>query len=121
MIHRALLHWGQWVSVNKLNYRQCGSAERAYRDDSAYNGVHEKPSSIQPLAAWKVNQMVKALPEKHKTAIQWHYVFSHGGHKPFGTLHARVSPHAQARRLAVPVIVLHDLVHAGRSMLKNRS
>jgi len=54
-----------------------------------------------------MEKAVYALPEKHREAVRWWYVY-------------RRDPVAMARKLGVSKQGLADLVEAGRTMLNNR-
>ena len=69
---------------------------------SPYIGV-----PVNTLDAVLVEKAVYALPEKHREAVRWWYVY-------------RRDPVAMARNLGVSKQGLADLVEAGRTMLKNR-
>ena len=62
---------------------------------------------VNTLDAVLVEKAVAALPEKHREAVRWWYVY-------------RRDPVAMARNLGVSKQGLADLVEAGRTMLKNR-
>ena len=70
----------------------------------------EEPTLKNPvdtLDAVIIEANVAALPEKHRAAIRWSYVF-------------RSNPTGMARSLAVSKQGLADLVDSARTMLKNR-
>jgi len=54
-----------------------------------------------------MEKAVYALPEKHREAVRWWYVY-------------RRNPAAMARSLGVSKQGLADLVEAGRTMLQNK-
>ena len=61
------------------------------------------------LDGHQMEKAVCALPEKHRDAIRWSYVFW------------RIPPGKMCKHLAVSRQGLALLIHDGRSMLKNRS
>ena len=63
---------------------------------------------VNPLAAHEIERAVSMLPENHRTAIRWAYVFS------------RVHPGAVQRALGVTKDALMQLIDDSRDMLKNR-
>lgn len=103
-IHDRLINWAKWVKPG----RGGGAVHPMFRQ---YRHGYEEPAatSLNSIDGHAVEKLVVALPEKHRTAIQWAYVF------PFIPVH-RVRKH-----LGLTEAALIDLVHAGRTMLKNRS
>lgn len=80
---------------------------REYRSKAFQWHYLEIKTPINTLEALQTEQAVSKLPDKHRDAIRWCYVFQDG-------------PVAMARRLAVSKQGLADLVTQGRDMLKNR-
>lgn len=111
-IHEQLINWRRVVAVHGQS-ADCSPIFRLSREavedipDWQLWVTVDKPAAPDLQAGWKMEKMVRNLPEKHRDAIRWHYV-------------RRTDPRKQARLLAVTVSVLHDLVHDGRSILKNR-
>lgn len=105
-IHERLLNWARWVRVRPHGW-QVAPMFRQYR--SNWRQWHEPilRASINVPEAVEMERAVSMLPEKHREAIRWHYVFND-------------SPPKIARRLAVTKQGLADLVSAARSMLVNR-
>ena len=62
---------------------------------------------VNTIDAALMEKAVYALPEKHREAVRWWYVY-------------RRDPAAMARNLGVSKQGLADLVEAGRTMLGNR-
>lgn len=103
-IHARLLNWARWC--NGKPGSSVSPMFRAYRSTD----VWAAPSIGEPvdkLDAAKIAKAVIALPDKHRSATQWHYV------KP-------VAPGRAARELAVTLADLAKLVHDARTMLVNR-
>ena len=109
-IHAALENWARWVRVRPHGW-QVAPMFRQYRPANPTEGWWDRrepmPMTDVP-AAVEMEKAVSLLPEKHRTAIRWAYVFT--GH-----------PARMARDLGVSKQGLMDLVSAGRTMLKNRS
>jgi DNA-directed RNA polymerase specialized sigma24 family protein len=106
-IHRRLEAWASWVRVRPHGW-QVAPMFRQYRSKAwQWERPEPKPSVNIPEAV-EMEKAVSMLPEKHREAIRWVYVW-------------RDSPIATARRLAVTKQGLLDLIHAGRTMLVNRS
>lgn len=114
-IHDSLCNWARVVRVHLTSGGNCQPMFRQYRtanysfDKIADVWVDDTPKRPPPdlQAGWRMERAVRHLPEKERAAVRWHYVYP-------------VQPHKMARCLAVTPLGLHDLVHAGRSMLKNR-
>ena len=105
-IHARLENWRRWVIVRPhgwfthpmwRNYRTSRQWEV-----SPYIGV-----PVNTIDAALMEKAVYALPEKHREAVRWWYVY-------------RRDPVAMARSLGVSKQGLADLVDAGRTMLGNR-
>lgn len=105
-IHERLTNWARWSRGGRG-----GSSTlpmfRFYRPD----GYHELTGGIpvDSLDATRIQKLMVVLPEKPRHAVQWSYCF------PF--IHVQ----KVCRVLAVSRDALGELVHDGRSMLRNRS
>lgn len=105
-IHARLENWGRWVIVRPHGwatapmFRMYQSKARQWEDPVIQNPV-------DTLDAVLLEKAVAALPEKHREAVRWWYVY-------------RRNPVAMARTLGVSKQGLADLVDAGRTMLQNR-
>ena len=62
---------------------------------------------INTLAAHEVEKAVAGLPDKHRTAIRWSYVFGH------------IPVHIVRRELGVTKDALCQMIEDGRDMIKN--
>lgn len=105
-IHERLTNWARWSRGGR------GSTStlpmfRFYRPD----GYHELTAAIpvDSLDATRVQKLMVVLPEKHRWAMQWSYA------------HPWIHVQKVCRVLAVSRDALAELVHDGRSMLRNRS
>jgi DNA-directed RNA polymerase specialized sigma24 family protein len=106
-IHDQLCNWSRVVRVHVSSNRP-SPMFAAYRSSEVFQAPEAKiPTDMQ--AGWKMERAVSNLPEKQRAAIRWQYVWPW---KPPGMV---------ARRLAVTTTVLQQLVHDGRSMLRNRT
>lgn len=105
-VHAALENWARWVRVRPHGW-QVSPMFRQYRS----NGWQwERPAirlEVDMPAAVEMEKAVSGLPEKHRAAVRWCYVFA--GH-----------PARMARELGVSKQGLCDLIASGRTMLKNR-
>jgi DNA-directed RNA polymerase specialized sigma24 family protein len=106
-IDRELQQWARWVKNRPAGWHT-QPMFRQYRSHAWQweRPVHQDP--INTLEAHAMEKAVGALPEKHRDAIRWSYVFKN-------------NPHQMARQLAVTKERLLALVVSGRSMLNNRS
>jgi DNA-directed RNA polymerase specialized sigma24 family protein len=106
-VHRRLEAWASWVRVRPHGW-QVAPMFRQYRSKAFQWHVPELREPLNIPEAVEMEKAVSQLPEKHREAIRWVYVFGGG-------------PLVMARKLAVTKRGLMDLVHGGRAMLKNRS
>jgi len=105
-VHARLEAWANWVRVRPHGW-QVTPMFKQYRSKAwQWERPEPKPTLNIPEAV-EMEKAVSLLPEKHRTAIRWNYVF--GG-----------SPVGIARDLAVTKERLLELVNEGRSMLRNR-
>ena len=105
-IHARLENWRRWVRIRPHGWH----TSPMFRLYQSKNRQWEMPILHQPvdsLDALKVEKAVSGLPDKHRAAIRWCYVFTG-------------NPVAMARKLAVSKQGLADLVSDGRTMLHNR-
>lgn len=103
-IHWRLVNWSRWCNGRPGN--NCSPMFRGYRSTDVWSAP-EIGTPVDKLDAAKVAKAVVALPEKHRAAVNWHYV------KP-------VAPMRAARELAVSLAELAQLVRDGRQMMINR-
>jgi hypothetical protein len=105
-IHERLTNWARWVAVRPHGW-QVAPMFRQYRSHAWqwHERIIQTPVNVPE--AVEMEKAVSQLPEKHREAIRWHYVFND-------------SPVRIARRLAVTKQGLADLVGSARSMLINR-
>ena len=108
-IHDSLLNWARLVRVS-VHGGKPAPMFRHYRSSEVWT-ADDSRVPVDSLAGWKTEQAVSNLPEKPRAAIRWHYVFYAG---------KKGAPAEVAHKLAVTQTVLFQLVHDGRSMLKNR-
>ena len=105
-IHAKLESWARWVRVRPSGW-QMAPMFRQYRSKAWQweQPVIQSPIHIPDAVA--MEKAVSLLPEKHREAIRFAYVWCD-------------SPIATARRLGVTKQGLQELIHAGRAMLTNR-
>jgi hypothetical protein len=106
-IHARLEQWASWVRVRPTGW-QVAPMFKQYR---SHNWQWETPvvrAQVNIPEAVAMEKAVSLLPEKHREAIRWSYVWCSG-------------PQGMAKRLAVTKQGLLDLISEGRSMLRNRS
>lgn len=99
-----LINWARYVRDRPVVWTQ--PMFRGYRSSEVW--VHEVSVPVDQLDGHKVEKAVQALPEKHRAAVRWAYVF-------------RAHPRRMCRLLAVTEAGLADLIDVGRQMLINRS
>lgn len=105
-IHARLENWRRWVIVRPHGW-QTAPMFRMYQSKARHWHAPVIQTPIDTLDAGIVEKAVATLPEKHRAAVRWSYVFAG-------------NPVAMARTLAVSKQGLADLVDAGRTMLNNR-
>lgn len=104
-IHERLVNWARWCrpswgSAVHPMWRKSGSARH-------WDIAPHIPMPVNTLDAVVVEKAIYHLPEKHREAVRWWYVY-------------RRDPVAMARNLGVSKQGLADLVDVGRTMLKNK-
>lgn len=105
-IHARLENWRRWVTVRPHSW-QTAPMFRMYQSKARQWEAPVIQNPVDALDAVLVEKAVGALPEKHRAAVRWSYVFAG-------------NPVAMARNLGVSKQGLADLVDAGRTMLRNR-
>ena len=106
-IHARLENWRRWVIVRPHGW-QVAPMFRMYQSKSRqWEASPHIGTPVDAIDAALMEQAVYALPEKHREAVRWWYVY-------------RRDPVAMARALGVSKQGLADLVEAGRTMLQNK-
>lgn len=105
-IHARLENWARWVRVRPHGW-QVAPMFRLYQSKARQWEAPVIQNPVDTLDAVLVEKAVYALPDKHREAVRWWYVY-------------RRDPVAMARNLGVSKQGLADLVDAGRTMLQNR-
>ena len=105
-IHARLVNWERWVRVRPHGW-VTHPMFRNFRASKQWEASPHISTPVDTLDAALMEKAVYALPEKHREALRWWYVY-------------RRDPVAMARNLGVSKQGLADLVEAGRTMLNNR-
>ena len=106
-IHARLENWRRWVIVRPHGW-QVAPMFRMYQSKSRqWEASPHIGTPVDAIDAALMEKAVYALPEKHREAVRWWYVY-------------RRDPVAMARALGVSKQGLADLVEAGRTMLQNK-
>ena len=106
-IHARLENWRRWVIVRPHGW-QVAPMFRMYQSKSRqWEASPHIGTPVDAIDAALMEQAVYALPEKHREAVRWWYVY-------------RRDPAAMARNLGVSKQGLADLVEAGRTLLQNK-
>lgn len=103
-MHDRLLNWARWVTPGSPS--MVSPMFRQYRSHSWQWHTPEIRTTCDELDATLVEKTVAKLPEKHRTAVRWGYVY-------------RCSPSAAMRELGVSNDGLAKLLRDGRQMLIN--
>jgi DNA-directed RNA polymerase specialized sigma24 family protein len=104
-MHDRLLNWARYVRVHVPHWQS-----PIWRLGKSNTRQWEPPTlreDVDTLDGHAVEKAVSALPEKHREAVRWHYVW-------------RTTPTYARRVLGVTNEGLQRLVIDGRTMLQNR-
>lgn len=107
-IHARLNNWARWVRVRPQPWGM-QPMFRNYRASKQWEASPHIPTAVDSLDGLLIERVVSSLPDKHKAALRWLYVFP--------SLHCN----AMRRNLAVTDDGLFRLVHDARSMANNLS
>ena len=105
-IHARLENWRRWVIVRPHGW-QTHPMWRSALTSRQWDVSPHIAVPVNTIDAALMEKAVYALPDKHREAVRWWYVY-------------RRDPVAMARNLGVSKQGLADLVDAGRTMLQNR-
>lgn len=103
-IHDRLVNWALWCAVRPGRY-SCPTFRWA-KPAQHWDAIEPRPA-IDGIDAQAMEKGVCALPNLHRAALQWCYVY-------------RFSPAKACRILAVRMDTLGKVVSDGRQMLINR-
>lgn len=101
-----LENWARWAR-GRGGAPGCSPMFRLYRPPQHWRGHVEVGVSIDSADAVKVQRLVVALPQAHRSALAWAYI-------------DRSNPRRAAQALGETMHGLLGLIHAGRQMLCNR-
>ena len=105
-IHERLENWARWVRVRPHGW-QTHPMFRMYQSKARQWEAPVIQNPVNTIDAALIEKAVYALPDKHREAVRWWYVY-------------RRDPVAMARNLGVSKQGLADLVDVGRTMLQNK-
>lgn len=105
VMHARLANWASWVAVRGTHWM--GPIWKMGKSNGRQWDIPELRAPIDTLDAVEVEKAVSKLPDKHRTAVRWAYVY-------------KDAPIKRCRELAVSMEGLDGLVRAGRTMLINR-
>lgn len=106
-IHARLEEWSRWVRVKPQAWAM-QPMFRLYKAPKQWEHDAYIPLTIDTLAAHEIEQVLRALPDKHRDALRWAYVFAY------------IPINKVRRSLGVTLEDLHHLLDSGRDMLNNR-
>lgn len=106
-IHARLVNWERWVRVRPHGWFTHPMFRMYQSKARQWEASPRIGTPVDTIDAALMEKAVYALPEKHREAVRWWYVY-------------RRDPAAMARSLGVSKQGLADLVEAGRTMLQNR-
>jgi DNA-directed RNA polymerase specialized sigma24 family protein len=107
-IHERAINWARYVRVGTLKGWGMQPMFHGYRSSEVW-ALEAPRTPVDSLDGHRMEKAVSQLPEKHRDAIRWQYVFTW------------IPPKRVCRHLAVTISGLEDLIHDGRSILNNRS
>jgi len=105
-MHDRLLNWERYVRVHRVGWPQA-AIWRLGKPNGRQWHTPELREEVNTLDGGHMEKAVRALPDKHRDALRWHYVW-------------RTTPSHARRVLGVTSDTLRVLVVDGRSMLMNR-
>lgn len=105
-IHERLNNWRRWVRANSSRWTAHPMWRHLKEKEERERGATEAPP-VNALDGHLIEKFVSDLPEKHRHAIRWAYVF-------------QGNPLGAARAAAVSKERLAELIREGRTMLVNR-
>lgn len=102
-----LENWARWVRVTpRVWFIQ--PMFKQYRAPRQYEHQAELPPVVRPLEAQAVEKLIATLPDPHRTALRWVYVW------PW------VPVSAVRQELGVTRAALLALIDGGRDMMNNK-
>lgn len=105
-IHDDLQNWARWCYSRPTHWIQ--PMFRAYRSAAKHWYGEQARIEVDTISAQAMEKAVSALPESHRDAIRWCYVF-------------RTAPRAAAQDIGCSLLMLQKYVRDGRQMLMNRN
>jgi DNA-directed RNA polymerase specialized sigma24 family protein len=102
---KRLQNWARWVKPRSPSW--VSPMFRQARSNAWQWHTPEVRETCDMLDAQAMEKAVAALPEKHRTAIRWHYVYP-------------VQPFKVQKALGVTEQALYGLVRDGRERLMNK-
>jgi DNA-directed RNA polymerase specialized sigma24 family protein len=104
-IHERLRNWARWCKAGNAGWAMHPMWRHLEEKERRENPVVAIP--VDTLDGHLMEKAVFQLPEKHRHAIRWSYVFNH-------------NPLGACKQIAVSKERLAELVRESRSMLNNR-
>lgn len=75
-IHERLVNWARWVEVRPHYAMSPMFRIMGYRSNSRQWHAPEIRPMVDLLDALAVEKTMRHLPEKNRTALQWHYLYA---------------------------------------------
>ena len=104
-IHAELENWAECVRVKRQSWAH--PMWKGAQSNGRQWYAPQLKADLDTLGGMEVEKAVRALPEKHREAIRWAYVY-------------KWAPATEIRRLGVTYQGLADLIRVGRVMLTNQ-
>lgn len=106
VIHDRLTNWARYVAVRQIQHQ--ASIWRMGKSNGRQWHQPELSVPVNQLDGHKMEKAVADLPDMHRDALRWSYVY-------------RINPSHMRRYLGVTDAGLYQLVKDGRNMLVNRA
>jgi len=105
-IHLRLQNWARWAKNG--NGALSHPMWRFFKQKEASEAAPLGSMPVNSLDAHTIEKLVADLPEKHRHAVRWWYVYAS-------------NPKGAAKLLGITMDALNEMVHGARAMLKNRA
>lgn len=122
-VHERLEEWGRWVKVRPFGYWQVGPMFRQYRPDGREERARRRdprPAAVNVPEAMEIEQAVSGMSEQKREALRWYYYWTRIHPLEAKAVGKDPGLLATTRRIGVSKQGLLDLIHQGRTMLRNR-
>lgn len=109
-MHARLVNWARWIKSGSRDWAYHPMWKPCIAKELEAQRLIREAAPLEPVnvdEAIAVERAVAALPDRHRKAVRWCYVFKH-------------NPLAACKSIAVSKDTLAGLIRDGRQMLINR-